>query len=108
MTLVAPFADIEAMLASTTMDMLANAIATPSGGVEFLAMLDVDNTEFFDGAKGVDYVLRYVAPNALDRGDAVTITGSRLVADGTVLRVSAKPRVMHSGCEFVAPVARVL
>lgn len=105
---VPDFADIEASMAETNMDMLANAIATPSGGVGFLAMLDVDNTEFFDGAKGVDYLLRYVAPNALERGDVVTITSSRLVADGTVLRVSAKPRVMHSGCEFIAPVARVL
>lgn len=101
----ASFIDVESMLTDTTMDMLSNATVTPALGAPFRAILSVDNVEFFDGVKGVDYVLRYAGPNVLSRGDRITISGAALVADGTPLHVSEKPRVLHSGHEFIAPLA---
>lgn len=104
----APFADIESMLTDTTMGMLANVVVTPSEGEPFAAMFDVDTTDFFDSARGVDYVLRYASSHSLERGENLTVSGSPLVAEGVTLTVSEKPRSTAAGHEYIAPLVRSL
>lgn len=104
----APFADVESALTEVTMSMLANVVVTPSEGEPFAAMFDVDTTEFFDSARGADYVLRCAASHSLERGDTLTVSGSPLVAGDVVLTVAEKPRPVAAGHELIAPLVRSL
>ncbi|WP_068635019.1 hypothetical protein [Thauera butanivorans] len=105
--LVAPFAEIEDMLTEATVGMLADVVVTPDGGEPFAGMLSLNDTDFFDGVRGCDWLLRYAAPAALQRGQNLTLAGSASAPAG-VLRVAEKPRALHGGREFVAPLAKVL
>lgn len=105
--LVAPFAEVEDMLTETTVGMLADVVVTPEGGEPFVAMLSLNDTDFFDGVRGCDWLLRYAAPAALQRGQSLTLAGSSSVPTGA-LRVAEKPRALHGGREFVAALAKVL
>lgn len=78
MTLVAPFADIEARLAADTMAMLANVVVTKADGVtQFLAEFDAIDRDVFDGVAQIgDFTLRYLVSTAtLAVGEVVTING---------------------------------
>lgn len=77
MSLVAPFAQIEADIASASMAMLANVVVTTVNGVEFLAEFDEVDRNAFDVVQVGDYVLRFLsgAP-ALFNNDVVVINGA--------------------------------
>lgn len=82
---------------------------TPENGAPFAAILAIATTDFFDTARGADFTLRYASTAAtLARGDTLAISGSPLLPDGAVLKVTEKPRPLQAGHEHIAQLARVL
>lgn len=96
MSLVAPFADIEASITADSMAMLANVVVTKAGVQPFLAEFGEIDRDVLDGVAQIgDYTLRYLMTDAtLAVGDVVTINGQ-------TYRVPADPE--RAGAhEFVA------
>lgn len=102
-----PFAALAQRMTSAVYARLAD-VECNANGVTFAAMLDVDTTDFFDTARGVDFVLRYAAGPVLERGDTLTVAGSPLVPQGVDLVVSERPRPLSSGHECIAPLVRAV
>lgn len=77
MTLVAPFAKIDADLAVQAHVLLDNVVVTPTNGVPFTAMFDQTDKTAFDVTSVGDYSLRYLAAAApeLRKGDLIEIDG---------------------------------
>ncbi len=95
MTLLAPFADIDADLAAQTHALLDNAVVTPVDGAPFTAMFDQADTTAFDVAMVGDYTLRYLAAAAaLSKGTVINIQGQQY-------RVAEHPRRVGDGSEFI-------
>ena len=104
--MTAPFAALEQRLTTGVQSRLCNVVVIPAVGDPFAAMLDVDTTEFFDGVRGADYVIRYAGPNPLNRGDYIRIIGSPLVDESTELQVYEKPTPLGAGYEYTAALVR--
>jgi len=95
-TLVAPFADIEASIAADTMAMLANVVVSKADGVtQFLAEFDAIDRDVFDGVAQVgDFTLRYLVTDAtLVVGEVVTINGQTYRVPTDPERASAQEAV---------------
>ena len=103
--MTAPFALLEQRLTAAISARLSNVIVHTATG-EFPAQFDIDTTEFFDGAKGADFTLRYAGPNPLSRGDYIRIVGSPLVDESAELQVYEKPTPLGAGYEYTAALVR--
>jgi len=83
------FAAIEASMAETNMDMLANCFVTASGA-PFAARLSAADDVAFDVAQAGDYVLRYLIADAtLADRDEITIDSAAYIVTGHPRRINA-------------------
>ena len=95
MTLLAPFADIDADLAAQTHALLDNAVVAPVNGAPFTAMFDQADKTVFDVAMVGDYTLRYLAAAAvLSKGVVINVQGQQY-------RVAEQPHRIGDGSEFI-------
>jgi hypothetical protein len=85
---VPDFADVEASMAETNMDMLANCFVTATG-TPFAARLTAADREVFDVANVGDYSLRYLVADAtLAKGDEITIAASVYAVASTPQKIN--------------------
>lgn len=94
MSLVAPFAQVEADIASANMAMLANVVVSTANGVEFLAEFDEVDRTAFEVVQVGDYVLRFMG------AAAALVIDETVVINGASYRVAEHPRRV-SGHEMV-------
>ncbi|AUN95407.1 head-tail joining protein [Pseudazoarcus pumilus] len=101
--LVAPFADVDAMLSEQTHALLDNVVATPSAGDPFTGQFDVVDRSSFDGSAMVgDHTLRYLAADAaIEAGDVLSIDGVDYRVADTPERINAHERVAQLVGVFV-------